>query len=162
MTFEHGSDRADELLVNGVKAKLAEIAEVKKAAEARLKRATTEEATLRATLRLFGADAAVVEGVGGRPRGSLLEAILEVVVGAGEAVTIREISEALASGQALGKTEMGLLQARVRNSMPRLGDKVRGQLRDRVMYWWDARRGEQAGGTPESDQDTRGQERRAA
>lgn len=50
---------------------------------------------------------------------------------------VREIADVLAqrAGRPLDKRGLGQVVARVRNAMPRLSDKLDGELRGRTTYW---------------------------
>jgi hypothetical protein len=69
--------------------------------------------------------------------GAFTRTILEVIRDAGQPLYVREIAEVLAkrAGRPLDKREFGLVMARVRNAMPRLGDQLDGELRGRATYW---------------------------
>jgi hypothetical protein len=53
------------------------------------------------------------------------------------ALYVREIAEVLVqrAGRPLDKREFNLVAARVRNAMPRLADRLDGELKGRATYW---------------------------
>jgi hypothetical protein len=69
--------------------------------------------------------------------GAFTRTILETLRDAGEPLSIRQMAERLSgrAGRPLDAREFNLLVARVRNAVPRLGDKLDGELRDRTTFW---------------------------
>ena len=121
-------------VIDGLKVKLAEIASAIRAMEHRLKGLANDKATIARALRLFedtGTEAPAL----GIPRGSFNRTILDTLRTAGEALSARQIAERMAGSKALDKRQAGLLVAQVRNALPRLSDRLEGELRDRTTFW---------------------------
>lgn len=73
----------------------------------------------------------------GIPSGAFTRTILEVLRDSGQPLCVREIADTLAkrSQRSLDKREFNLVVARVRNAMPRLSDRLEGELRGRTTFW---------------------------
>ena len=70
--------------------------------------------------------------------GAFTRTILDTPRRAEAPLSARDIMEALArdrAGRPLDKQEFNLPIARLRNTIPRLGDKLDGELRERTTYW---------------------------
>jgi hypothetical protein len=125
---------SNQIVIDGLRVKLAEIAGTIGATEHRLKTLSRDKATITAALRLFD-DPGVENPTLGIPHGSFNRTILETLRDADEALSARGIAERMAKGKALDTRQMGLLVARVRNAMPRLSDRLEGEQRDRATFW---------------------------
>ena len=118
---------------DGLRTKLAEIQSAIRGNRARLKGLETDRGTILAALRLFETEDAPERVSLGS--GALSRSILEAIRQADQPVCAREITEALAAGQTLGKPEFNALLARVRNELMRLSDQLDREQRERTTYW---------------------------
>jgi hypothetical protein len=127
----------NQYALDGLRAKLAEINAASRAAQHQMRSLAADKETITRALAIMGAepgDGAVSLGIAA---GAFSRTILETLRGAEEPLCVREIAAALAprAGRPLDKRETGLLVARVRNAMPRLADRLDGELRGRTTYW---------------------------
>ena len=127
----------NQLVIEGLRVKLAEIQAAIRTGEQGLKAQANDKDTITRALAIMGSD--TIEGAVslGIASGAFTRTILEVIRDADRAMCVREIAETLAvrAGRPLDKREFGLVVARVRNAMPRLSDRLDGELRNRTVYW---------------------------
>ena len=67
----------------------------------------------------------------------LTRTILEVLRNSAQPMTVRDIADVLITraGRTLDRRETNLVVARARNAMPRLSDRLEGELRERTTFW---------------------------
>jgi hypothetical protein len=127
----------NQLVIEGLRVKLAEIQAAIRTGEQRLRALGRDKDTINRALAIMGAsneEGAVSLGIAS---GAFTRTILEVIRNASRPMSVRDIAEVLAqrAGRPLDKREFNLVVARVRNAMPRLSDRLHGELRDRTVYW---------------------------
>lgn len=127
----------NQLVIEGLRVKLAEIQAAIRTGEQRLKALASDKDTITRTVAIMGSDTAEGAVSLGIASGAFTRTILEVIRDAEQALCVREIAEVLAirAGRSLDKREFNLVVARVRNAMPRLSDRLEGELRGRTTYW---------------------------
>lgn len=126
-------------MADGLRLKLAEIQTAVRATEHRLKMLTADRATVTKALRLFEVqDPREIGAISiGVPSGAFARMILDVIRQAGDSLSARQITEALAvrSAKPLDPRQFDTLLARVRNALLRLSEQLDGELRDRTTFW---------------------------
>lgn len=127
----------NQLVIDGLRVKLAEIQAAIRTGEQRLVTLASERDVITRALAIMGSE--VPEGAVslGIATGALRRTILEVLRDADRALCVRDIAEVLGvrAGRPLDKREFNLVVARVRNAMPRLSDRLHGGLEGRTTYW---------------------------
>jgi len=71
----------------------------------------------------------------GIQRAAFARTILGVLRRASEPISARQIAEIEQSGRDMDARSARMVMDRVRNAMPRLSDKLDGELRGRTTYW---------------------------
>ena len=120
--------------------RLAGIAATIRATEQRLRALAADRATIQAAIRLFETEDGERPGAPslGIQAGAFSRTVLDTLRRAETPLSARGIAEAMArerAGRALERQEIEMLVARVRNTLPRLSDKLDGELRDRTTFW---------------------------
>lgn len=127
----------NQYVTDGLRVKLAEIHNAIRATEQRLKVLTADKATVMRALRLFEAEETPGTFSLGIQIGAFRRTILDTLREADAGLSARDIADRLASraGRPLERQEFNMLVARVRNAIPRMSDRLEGELRDRTTYW---------------------------
>jgi hypothetical protein len=127
----------NQYAIDGLRAKLAEVNGAIRATNQRLRVLAMDRDVLARALVIMGSDPGEGTVSLGIAAGAFARTILDVIRPANQPLSVREIAEALAprAGKPLDKREMAMLVARVRNAMPRLSDRLDGELRDRTTFW---------------------------
>jgi hypothetical protein len=128
----------NQYVTDGLRVKLAEIQATIRATNQRLKVLEAERLTINRALRLFEPEDAPKSAAAlGYPAGAFSRVILDTLRQASEPLSARQIAEKLTESaeRPLDKREFGGLLARVREAMPRLSDRLDGELRERTTYW---------------------------
>jgi hypothetical protein len=127
----------NQLVIEGLRVKLAEIQAAIRMGEQRLVTLAAEKDIIIRALAIMGADTAEGAVSLGIASGAFTRTILEVIRDADRALCVREIAEVLAqrAGRPLDKREVNLVVARVRNAMPRLSERLTGELQGRTTFW---------------------------
>jgi hypothetical protein len=127
----------NQLVIEGLRVKLAEIQAAIRTGEQRLKALARDQETITKALAIMGSEN--VEGAVslGIATGAFTRTILEVIRDADRPLCVREIAYVLTqrAGRQLNKREFNLEVARIRNAMPRLSDQLDGKLRERTTFW---------------------------
>jgi hypothetical protein len=126
----------NQVVIDGLRIKLNDISNAIRECEQQIAPLMADKATIHAALKVMGSDSnegAVALGI---QRGAFSRTILEVLRDA-EPLSVRDIAAALMkkSGKDLDGHEFSMVVARVRNTTPRLSDRLDGQLRGRTTYW---------------------------
>lgn len=127
----------NQLVIEGLRVKLNEISNAIRSCEQRIAHLTADKATIHAALKVMGSDSnegAVSLGI---QRGAFSRTVLEVLREAPEPMGVRQIAEAMTrrSGKTLDGKALGLVVARVRNALPRMGELLEGEIRGRATFW---------------------------
>lgn len=127
----------NQLVIDGLRIKLNEISNAIRQCEQKIAGLTRDKATIRAALLIVGGETnegAVALGI---QRGAFSRTILEVLRDASEPMGVRDIARALMrrSGKDLEGREFKMVVDRVRNAVPRMSDRLEGELRGRATYW---------------------------
>jgi hypothetical protein len=127
----------NQLVIEGLRVKLAEILAAIRTSEQRRVTLANEKDTIIRALAIMGSE--TPEGVVslGIASGAFTRTILEVIRDTDRSLCVREIADVLAqrAGRPLDRREFNLVVARVRNAMPRLSDRLDGEMRGRTSYW---------------------------
>jgi hypothetical protein len=127
----------NQYVIDGLRVKLAEIQAAIRAGEQRLVALANDKDIITRALAIMGSDTAEGAVSLGIASGAFSRTILEVIRDASQPMTVRDMAGVLAkrAGRPLDKRELELVVARVRNAMPRLSDKLDGELQGRTVYW---------------------------
>ena len=128
---------SNQYAIDGLKVKLAEIAAAIWETEKRLVVLGGDRDTIMAAIRIMGGSAQEGAVSLGIASGAFTRTILEVLRDAAQPMTVRDIADVLIgrAGRPLDRRETNLVVARVRNAMPRLSDRLEGELKERTTYW---------------------------
>jgi hypothetical protein len=129
---------ANEMLIEGLRTKLADIQNQSREVERQLRRLTTDRNIVLSALRLFE-EPGHSQTPGQKQRGTLVRSIYETLGKTDEALPPRRIAERLAARgkRTLTPREFEYLLSRVRAALPRLSDKLTSEMRegDQAVYW---------------------------
>ena len=125
-------------VIDGLKAKLAELSSTIRTLQARARSLEHQKATVLAALRLFDTTDSERPTLAllGFKTGTFSRMVLDVLRKSEAPLSPRQIAEALSGDrEPLDKAEMDVLLTRVRNALHRMSAQVEGEARGTATYW---------------------------